>query len=149
MKLIVRKLNTAASFLSLLFILSISGPDMARGGGCPALTSAMVDAAWLAFEYSQPEPPVGGAIDDPSEPIIGCQLTSEVGEQVTVSVGDGEALLFGHGQNSPTPTYLRTRVFNLTRSEQHACRAQVLTSFVWSQYCKPVRTGRDSRPGRN
>ena len=138
MRLTLRKHRTASNLISLLSILSLSGPAIAGGGGCPAFTSAMVDAAWLAIEYSQPEPPVGGAIDNPSVPTIGCQLTNDVGNQFSVGVGSGVALLEGNAANSPVPTLLRTRVDNLTKAEQHACRAQVLSSFVWNQYCKPV-----------
>jgi hypothetical protein len=99
----------------------------------------MVDAAWLAINYSQPEPPVGGAIDEPSEPRISCQLTNDVGNQFTVVVENGVALVQGHGENEPfSPALLRTRVDGLTKGEEHACRAQILASFVWSQYCRPV-----------
>jgi hypothetical protein len=98
----------------------------------------MVDAAWLAVEYSQAEPPVGGAIDDPSVPTIGCQLTNDIGNQFRVIVAGGDASVEGNAENSPVPTLLRTAVGNLTKAEQHACRAQVLSSFVWNQYCKPV-----------
>lgn len=136
MKMTFGRLRNAVRLISLLSILSVSGPAMAGGGGCPAFTSAMVDAAWLAFEYSQPEPPVGGAIDDPSEPRIGCQLTNDAGNEFTVGVGDGEAILVGESKNTPNPTLLRTRVFNLTSGEERACRAQVRASFVWNTYCK-------------
>jgi hypothetical protein len=138
MKPTIGKLHTAVSLISLLSIQAVSGPALAGGGGCPAFTSAMVDAAWLATDYSQPEPPVGGAIDDPSTPFIGCQLTNDAGNQFELGVGNGEALLFGNGENTPTGTSLRTRVFNLTSGEERACRAQVRASFVWNTYCKPT-----------
>ena len=138
MKLTNGRFQTVASFVTLFSVLSVSGPAMARGGGCPAFTSAMVDAAWLAIDYSQPEPPFGGAIDNPSEPRIGCQLTNDAGNVFTVGVDDGVAGVEGRSNQFDTPTLLRTRIENLTKGEAHACRAQILASFVWSQYCEPL-----------
>jgi len=141
MKLNFRMFSLVPFVLGLVSAVSFSGTVNAKGsdaGGCPAFSSAMVDAAWLATDYSQPEPPVGGAIDDPSEPRIGCQLTNDAGNQFTVGVGGGEALLYGNGENTPTGTSLRTRVFNLTQGEEHACRAAILSSWVWRQYCRPT-----------
>ena len=130
----------SVAFVIVLFSLSFgSGHAVARGnGGCPALTSAMVDAAWLAIDYSQPEPPFGGAVDDPSEPRIACQLTNDAGNVFIVGVADGVAGVEGRSNQVDTPTLLRTRVDNLTKAEAHACRAQILASFVWSQYCEPL-----------
>ena len=54
------------------------------------------------------------------------------------SVADGVAGVEGRSNQFDTPTLLRTRIENLTKGEAHACRAQILASFVWSQYCEPL-----------
>mgnify|MGYP001554516567 CR=1 FL=1 len=60
---------------SLLFTL-IAMPAYASGGNCPAFTSSMIDAAFLATEYSQADPVKGEANDFPNEPSIFCEFTN-------------------------------------------------------------------------
>ena len=134
------KYRVAVILAGLISIFSLGGNALAQGGGCPAFTSAMVDAAWLAINYSQSEPPVGVAVDVPSKGIY-CQLRNDVQNLFWVEVGreDGVALVVGFGENEPfAPALLRTRVDGLTRAEEHACRAQIRSSFAWNRYCKPV-----------
>lgn len=137
MKLKFSKGRVVACVFCLVPLLAISGPTMARGGGCPVFTSEMVDAAFLAIDYSEENPPLGGAIDDPREPRIGCVLTNDAGNQFRVGVGDGEAGVEAF-DTAVTDTTLRTKRFNLSPGESHACRAQILGSFVWREYCKPL-----------
>ena len=139
---------------TILFLVFIAVPVYATGdGNCPAFNAGMVDAAMMATDYSQQDPVVGGAGDSPADASIVCGWEAEPGSFFFVRVGiceetcgsgygKGEAELIGNSPTSPGPgpdyaTQLRTRVFNLTPAQQRACRAQVLQSFVWKQYCKP------------
>ena len=141
--LLFKKLSVAAIALGQISLVFISVPSIAAPpGGCPAFNTAMVDAAWLAIDYSQPGPPeLLDLNDDPAEPNMLCVISTDVGSEFSVYVGGGEAGLMGRGINidnpDPITTLLRTRVFNLNKAEEHACRAQVLASFAWKQYCSP------------
>ena len=133
----------------LFSIFSLSGPVVAQGhGGCPAFSSAMVDAAFMAINYS-PSPhftPAVYAVDDPEVPQIYCSLTDPnefPPKRFQVAVGEGVepgdegvAHVFGRSEDPAVGTLLRTRLADLTPAELHACRAQVRASFVWSRYCK-------------
>lgn len=112
----------------------------ANGGGCPAFNAGMVDAAMLTADLSQIDPLEGFAEDSPMDGTIACGWVADGDGAFIVEVGNGEAQVIGL---APTPGdgetgKLRTAVFDLTPAEQHACRAQVLRSFVWQQYCKPL-----------
>ena len=129
-------------------------PTYAIAGGCPAFNSSMIDAAMLASDYSQQNPLVGAAEDSPAEASIACYLQTDADGIFLLRVGicegecgagagKGEAQIIGLSPDDMAPgadysTQLRTRVFNLTRAEQQACRAQVLASFTWKQYCRPL-----------
>jgi hypothetical protein len=137
----------------LLFAL-IALPAYASGGNCPAFNSSMIDAAFLATDFSQQNPLVGSAEDSPADARIACYLETDAEAVFLLFVGicegecgagagKGEAQLIGLSPDDMAPgadysTQLRTRVFSLTRAEQHACRAQVLASFTWNQHCKPL-----------
>jgi hypothetical protein len=117
-----------------------------NGGGCPAFNAGMLDATMLVAELWQIEPPEGFAGDSPKEGTIYCQWFGDlpgagIAGMFFVRVEDGTAEVTGFGPIGPQtirfPT-LRTAVFNLSIDQQHACRAQVLKSFVWQQYCKPL-----------
>jgi len=114
----------------------------AGGGACPAFTTAMIDAAWLAVDFSQPAPAnVVELVNVPNEPRIMCRIELLPNNFFQVSVGAAEAELVAKGVNydlgEAITTLLRTRVFNLTPGQEHTCRAQVLASFVWKQHCDP------------
>jgi len=145
---------TIKSFALLLFTLIAVPAHAADGGGCPAFNAGMVDAAMLATDYSQQNPLIGGAEDSPADASIVCYWETDAEASFFVRVGicegecgsgagKGEAQIIGISPDDLAPgadysTLLRTRVFHLTRAQQHACRAQVLRSFVWQQYCKPL-----------
>ena len=140
MKLRINKLVAIA--LGLLSLAFFSGSAASAPGGCPAFTSAMVDAAWVAIDYSQTTPPIAGQIyDNPTGPLITCELTNDVGNTFYVYVGTNEAELSASGINIDdepfSQTLLRTRVFDLKPADEYACRAAVLASFVWKNYCGP------------
>ena len=134
---------------SLSSILSLSGSVVAQGhGGCPAFSSAMVDAAFMAINYS-PSPnssPTVYAVDDAEVPRIYCSLTDPdeyPPKRFQVAVGEGVdpgdegvAHVFGRSEDPEVGTLLRTRLADLTYAELHACRSQVRASFVWNRYCK-------------
>ena len=138
----------------LLLLALIVLPAYAVAGGCPAFNSSMIDAAFLAIDYSQQNPLVGTAEDSPADASINCYLQTDADAVFLLRVGicegecgagagKGEAQIIGLSPDDMAPgadysTQLRTRVFSLTRAEQQACRAQVLASFTWKQYCKPL-----------
>ena len=148
----ILQIITAVLLLPLTFIGSQAYAE--DGRGCPVFNASMVDAAMLATEYSQSEPVFGWAEDSPKDAYIYCLWSAEPGSIFFVRVGiceeacgsgdgKGEGHLMGKSPDgtNPSPDYhtlLRTRVFNLSPAQQHACRAQVLQSFVWKQYCKPL-----------
>ena len=132
----------------LLFALLVA-PINVYANGCPAFTSSMIDAAFLATEYSQVDPVVGEANDSPNAPSIFCEFTNDDDGYFVVFVGyedDFEppgniAHLIGSSPVNALPefdTYMRTLVPNLTEAEVRACRAQVLASFTWKQHCKAL-----------
>ncbi len=91
-------------------------------------------------------------MDMPSEPMIYCNFSNGDDGYFEVFVGfleehepptNAAHLLGRHPDGSldnPSvyATQLRTLVLNLTEAELRACRAQVLGSFTWKQYCKPL-----------
>lgn len=132
----------------------VIAPTSASAGGCPAFNSSMIDAAFLAIDYSQQDPLVGAADDSPSDASVVCYLETDAEATFFVRVGicegvcgagegKGEATVIGLSPDDMAPgadysTQLRTRVFSLTWAEQQACRAQVLASFTWKQHCKAL-----------
>ena len=135
MKTIVFK----ALALGLLSYAWVSGHSVEAAPRCPAFTAAMVDATWMATDFSQLGPIVGDAEDDPREPLISCTIFFDVGDAFfEIFVGGGEALVKGiHPRDSPFDddfTELRTRVFGLTPKQERGCIAQVVQSFVWRQF---------------
>lgn len=148
------KIVAFSNVLLVSFALIVTPAYAADGGGCPAFNAGMVDAAMLATDYSQQNPLIGGAEDSPADASIVCFWETDADASFFVRVGicegecgsgagKGEAQIIGISPDDLAPgadyaTLLRTRVFNLTRAQQKACRAQVLRSFVWQQYCKPL-----------
>jgi len=137
--------STSLWFPGLLLVVSISAPTYAASGGCPAFTAGMVDAAMLATQYNQEGPVDGLAVDSPTEPIIYCRFVNEdwgyfevfVGYYEDEEIQGNEARLYGR---SPLPrdTLMTTRVFPLSKAALYACRAQVLKSVVWKNYCRSL-----------
>jgi hypothetical protein len=95
----------------------LSAPAAAGGPNCPAFTTEMVDAAAMAFGL--PPGAMGEARDDGSA---------------------DEAFVRGQNRTEDEPTInfrtqLRSFAEGLTAGEGHGCRAAVLQSFVWNNYC--------------
>ena len=109
------------------------------GGSCPAFNSTQVDATMMAINISQIDPLGIVTVDFPSDPFLECVITTDENNDFLVAVGDrgegNEVLLLGELGGG---AILRTRVQGLTTAELHACRAQVLGTFVWNQYCAPA-----------
>jgi hypothetical protein len=139
---------SAAVGLGLLALTFISGPAVAAG--CPAFTAAMVDSAWLGIDFSQTDPIVEfTVVDDEFEPRVLCAITNDEGNEFAVRVQFEDAVTgfaeidakrrshINNGLGGVTQL-LRTKVFDLTSTELHMCRAEVLASFVWNQYCEPL-----------
>ena len=136
--------------LGLLSHALISGPADAQGAaGCPAFNASMVDAAMMATNISP-----GGefldetsnAADNPWEPSISCFIrTDSFTDTFSVFVGadqteEGNVVFVeGTSVNAGDTTLLRTLSGGpITEAQLHACRAQVLQSFVWNQHCIPL-----------
>ena len=130
---------------SLLLISMIFVPIHAIARGCPAFTSSMIDGAFLATEYNQEEPVSGIAVDYPYIPGLFCEFVNQDGGYYVVFVGyhdsdvnpGNKAHLYARSPRVRN-TILRTYVYDLSEAEMHACRAQVMGSFVWKQYCRPL-----------
>jgi len=140
-------MNVLKVFLTTVILLPLAliggSANASDAGGCPAFNASMVDAAMLAADLSQIDPLVGAAQDSPKDGTIICYWETNVSDGLKgwfyVQVEDGVAQVIG---NEPYATSevatARTAVFDLSPAQQHACRAQVLKSFVWQQYCKPL-----------
>ena len=103
--------------------------------------TAMVDAAAMAILLGRNVGPPTSVIDDPSSGTIECRLemtTGSVSRRFTVEVNDDEVFV---SAISIAPTFNSILQSSdrggLSVGELHACRAQVLQSFVWNQYCAP------------
>jgi hypothetical protein len=112
---------------------------------CPAFTAGMVDATMLATQHNQEESVDGLAVDLPTEPLIYCRFVNKdwgyfevfVGYYEDEEIQGNEARLYGR---SPLPrdTLMTTRVFPLSEADLHTCRAQVLKSHVWKNFCRSL-----------
>ena len=130
--------------LGLASVALLTGPAGASPN-CPAFNAGMVDATMMVLDLSQMEPIVPfDLVDSPSEPFILCQFVDAANPPsffrvfVGVPVGEveGEAEVRGDRRDG-TDNQLRTIAFDLSTAQLHACRAQVLQSFVWNRYCAP------------
>lgn len=110
---------------------------------CPVFTAAMVDAAAMVVELADDPSIFVSAFDEPSTAFLNCSITRLIGETVSkrfsVDVNDDE-----EGDVQVSASSRIGGVFNrilgssarrLSVAELHACRAQVLQSLVWNQYC--------------
>ena len=115
----------------------------AAGTNCPAFNTAMVDATYMAADVSGPVVSVE-AMDDPSGGTIECTLVTDGGGDFIVSVTTGDIeLVAHHPDGAGDETELRTRILLdeeefFTPTQLHACRGEVLQSFVWNQHCASV-----------
>lgn len=125
----------------------LTAPAAAGGPNCPGFTTEMVDAAAMAFGL--PPGTMGEARDDVSAPSIYCRFQrppSAGGGVFVVDVNDAnpnEAFVLGQNRTEDEPTInfrtqLRSFAEDLTAGEGHGCRAAVLQSFVWNNYCAPA-----------
>ncbi len=112
----------------------------AAATNCPAWNTAMVDATYMAIDLSGVPLFLVEAEDDPSTGTIRCFISTDDQSgtlEIDVGVDEDGTLLEG---SSPGAT-LRTKVGPnangpaLTTAELHACRAEVLQSFPWTQHC--------------
>ena len=122
----------------------ISGPaDAAGPASCPAFTAAMIDATALVMELREDVALAGKLSADPATPAIACALTLGLSlgrGEFDVEVGAGVARVRATSRGLTSefgPIVLHARRDDLTPRQEHACRAQVLQSFVWNQYCAP------------
>ena len=108
---------------------------------CPAWNTAMVDATFMVLDVSGV--PLGSveAEDHPSTGRIRCFISTDDGQgtlEIDVGVLEDGTLLEGF---NPFVGKMRTKVGpnaggpELTPGEMHACRAEVLQSFPWTQHC--------------
>ena len=125
-------------------------PFPAAAGGpphCPAFTTGMVDAAAMAFGL---DPGIVNFIvevdDDPNASSLVCDIETQFNNGrflvvVNTSSFPHEASVLGqHREEADDP--LSAQLFSfaegLSSSQEHACRAAVLKSFVWNKYCAPA-----------
>jgi hypothetical protein len=135
------------STLAVVGLSVFSAPAGAGGPDCPAFTTEMVDAAAMAFRL--PPGTMGEARDDVRGPSIYCRFErppSAGGGVFVVDVNDTnaqEAFVLGQNRTEDEPTInFRTQLASfadgLSTGQGHGCRAAVLQSFVWNQYCVPA-----------
>lgn len=139
---VVRKNTLFKALAAGIFSLSLIGGSAAEAGqsrGCPVFNAAMVDAAAMVVNLSR-NVTVSSLIDDPSTGTIECDIQAIFGSSsFSVEVNDDEVFVSGSSRVGST---IQTRLSSSDRGglslrERHACRAQVLRSFVWQQYCAP------------
>ena len=112
---------------------------------CPVFTAAMVDAAAMVVDLKDDPSISVFAFDEPSTAFLNCSIARSLGEtdfkRFSVDVNDDE-----EGDVQVSGSTIIGGVFNrvlassarrLSVAELHACRAQVLQSLVWNQYCAP------------
>ena len=136
------------SLISLTMSVSIIQADNSFAGGktsCPAFNSGMVDAAAMAFGLYP-----GGyssivVEDDPTIPVIYCNMLGSPSPLIEfrADVNYSEpnyAEVRGEGIVEDDPnydTFLNSAAGQLSKAQMRACRAEILKSFVWKNYCAP------------
>ncbi len=112
---------------------------------CPVFTAAMVDAAAMVVDLKDDPSISVFSFDEPSTAFLNCTITRSISgsdfKRFSVDVNDDE-----EGDVQVSGSTIIGGVFNrvfassarrLSVAELHACRAQVLQSLVWNQYCAP------------
>ena len=113
---------------------------------CPAFTSAMVDAAAMAFGLSSQRVNFTAG-DDPTTPEIFCHAVSDGGaDNFILEVNYSEpnwVVVWGWSarEGEPGETELFSEAEQLSSSQMRACRAAILKTFVWNNYCAPKNSG--------
>ena len=116
--------------LGLLSHALISGPAEAAGpASCPAYSASMVDAAALHALLDDITSIL--AEDDPSVPTVACQIFTNFGSFL-VAVFSGTATVAG---SNTSGGFVGNESTGLTRGQEHACRAQILQTWVWNEHC--------------
>ena len=146
---VVRKNTFFKALAAGVFSLSlISGPAAEAGQStCPVFNSAMVDAA--AVHVPLRTITFAGSDDVPSTGALFCDLVASFGVSdfrfsIEVEDDDGPSsagLSVSRTENGQTEIIVNQRGPSgrrLSVAEAHACRAQVLKSLVWNQYCAPA-----------
>jgi hypothetical protein len=79
------------------------------------------------------------AMDEPSGGTISCSLVTDDGATFDVLVDPDDTRLVGASAGAQLRTVIGPAAngSQLTPGELHACRGQVLQSFVWNQHCAP------------
>jgi hypothetical protein len=108
----------------------------------------MVDAAAMAYGLYPGDRVV--AEDDPTFPVIYCHIDEETGlpfNSFSVDVNSSElyaAFVIGKRLVETEPhvdTQLSSFAEQLSLGQMRACRAAILRSFVWKNYCAPKNSG--------
>ena len=143
--LIKSKLVLFCSIFTLAVTAAMFPSDDIKANGasaCPAFTSAMVDAAAMAFKLYPGVHVI--AEDDPTIPSIFCQIDSQGVNGFRVEVNDPElyyAFVMGWGRRESSSNDFDTQLYSeaeqLSWGQMRACRAAILKSFVWKNYCAP------------
>lgn len=145
---------TAKGGLLVICILALSSPAMAKGAKCPVWTSAMIDGLavggglFLSGRGANPPHAIGETVDDPRIPMMSCVLRNDFGdEDVTFSLrlGDiypnqapNEGFVGTHKESGMGDNYIHLKWPEDDFGAAHACRAEVLQSFVWKRFCEPA-----------
>ena len=148
--------EAAAAVVMGLLVVSISAPlspAMAGSIKCPVWTSAMIDsfaADGGLFQSSRNlEPPVvyGTPLDNPKIPAMSCVLFNAyaqlyfglyLGEVSKLNFRPNQGLLEASGTTGNIINYVHLSWPEGDVGAAHACRAEVLQSFVWNQFCAPA-----------
>lgn len=139
---VVRKNRLFKALAAGVFSLSLIGGSAAEAGqsrGCPVFNAAMVDAAALVVNLGR-NVTVGRVLDEPSTGTIECRIFQTFGSSTfQVEVNDEEVFVTGR---SIVGGSIQTNLSSSDRGGRslrvrHACRAQVLRSFVWREFCAP------------
>ena len=135
------------SIFALAVTAAIIKSENAIAGGpsaCPAFTTGMIDAAAMAFGLS---PGAGLSVaveDDPNTPSISCIIVEALPNIFELEVNSSDPYsAFVRGQHAQEGgDNLNAELFSygeqLSVGQMHACRAVILRSFVWKNYCAPL-----------
>ncbi len=132
-----KTINFKALALGLLLHALISGPAYAqKSATCPAFNAALVDMAGLTSFLQNVESPIV-IMDDPKTPQLECEFFTSIGFfEARVRGIEGDASIFG-GNTFVDDTQVGSGQAGLTQRELHACRAQIIQSWVWNRHCAP------------
>ena len=124
--------------LGLLSYAFFSGPAAAGPSSCPAFSAGMVDAVALRAGLTEPILGHSAASDNPLGPSMWCDFATGVGSfYISVSGGAGSLVVL-RSMVLSSGVEIEIFVDGMTTGEVHACRSQVLQSFIWNQHCAPL-----------